>query len=330
MKDRRQFINAAGAVMLAGALQPGAAAAQSRYPSKPVRWIVPFPPGSPVDSVARRLGDAVARVLGVAVVVENKPGGGGTIGAAEVARAAPDGYTLLVAIPDPLVSAMAVHKGLRYDPRKDFSFISKISANGPVLVAHPGVSADSFSALVAQAKAQGTEFSYGSWGPGSLPMQLMQSVARQAGVKFQEVTYAGSPPAMQDLLGGRIDMSLTAPHLAAGLIASGKIKALASLGSSRSPLLPTVQTFAEAGFPGFVFTNYIWIGLLGPAGMESAVRDRMAQAVQLALQGPAMRDFLGQNGFMPIGSTPAQFEQEYRTEAEVIPGLIRELGVVPQ
>ncbi|MGD9943714.1 MAG: Bug family tripartite tricarboxylate transporter substrate binding protein [Burkholderiaceae bacterium] len=330
MTLRRRFLSAASLSAIAVAANVRPSFAQANYPSRPIRWVVPFPPGSPVDAVARRLGEAVSKELGVPVVVDNKPGAVGSIGANEVARAAPDGYTFMATIGDPLVAVLALLKNVPYDPRKDFTFVSKVSANGPVLVAHPSFKPDNLAALLADGKARGTVYSYGSWGPGSLPVQVMESMAQQAGVKFREIPYRGSPPAMQDVMGGQIDMTITAPHVAASLAAAGKLKVLAAMGEQRSPLLPNVQTFAEAGFSSFVFTNGIWVGLVGPAGMDAAIRDRNARAVRNVVQTPEMRKFFEENGFRVVGSSPADFERQFRAEVAVVPPLIHALGVVPQ
>ena len=330
MTNRRHFIAAGGVTLLALALGSPAAMAQAGYPSKPIRWVVPSPAGSPIDSIARKLGESVARRLGVPVIIDNKAGAAGSIGAAEVARSAPDGYTYLFTVGDAVVGALAVVKSLPYDPRRDFTFISKVASNGPVLVAHPSVKASKLSELIAEMKATRAKPVYGSWGPGTLPVQVMESMARQAGVTFTEIPYRGSPPALQDLLGNQVGMTFTSPNVAAPLITEGKLKALSVVGPRRSPLLPNVQTFAEAGFAGFVFTNEIWVGLLGPAKLDRAIQDKMAETVHATVREPALQKFLGDTGFTAIGNSPAEFEKEYRAEVEVVPRLLRELGVTPQ
>ena len=329
MTNRRLFTAAGSMLALSLALASQMALAQAPYPSKPIRWVIPSPAGSPVDSIGRKLGQSVAKRLGEPVVVDNKPGAVGTIGAAEVARAAPDGYTFMFCVGDPLIGALAVLKSLPYDPRSDFSFISKVAANGPMLMANPSVKANNLPELIAQLKASGEPLSYGSWGPGTLPTQVMETMAKQAGVKLLEVPYRGSPPALQDVLGNQIAMTFVSPLVGAPLIAQGKLKPLAVV-SHRSTVLPNVGTFAEAGFTSYVFNNEIWVGLLGPAKMEPAIRDKMAEAVRASLQESDMKDFLTNAGFAVIGNSPAEFEKEYRTEVEIIPKLISDLGVKPQ
>lgn len=331
MTTRKRLLTLIGGALasLLGLL-PGTSAAQTDFPSKPIRWVVPSPAGSPVDAIARRLAQAVGQKLKATIVVDDKPGASGTIGAAEVARAPADGYTCLFTVGDPLISALSILKSLPYDPQRDFTFISKVAANGPVLVAHAGVKANDLAELVAQAKAASEPTQYGSWGPGTLPVQVMESVARQAGIKLREVPYRGSPPALQDVLGSQIPMTFTAPHIAAPFIAQGKLKALAVVGPQRSSVLPAVKTFEESGFKGFVFTNEIWVGLLAPAKLDEAVRKKLEDAVRASLQEADLRKFLSDAGFAPIGSSAEQFAREYGAEVAVIPGLIKDLGVVPQ
>ncbi|MDM0033443.1 tripartite tricarboxylate transporter substrate binding protein [Variovorax sp. J22P271] len=330
MLNRRRFVMGGSALPLSLALGLPPSFAQTPYPAKPMRWLVPSPAGSPIDAIARKLAEILVPRLGQPIVIDNKPGAVGSIAAAEVARASADGYTLLFTTADALIGALAVLKSLPYDPRKDFAFISKVASNGPVLVAHPSVKASNLPELIAGIKGGTVPDAYGSWGPGTLPAQVMESMARQAKVKLTEVPYRGSPPALQDLLGNQIGLTFTGPNVAAPLIADGKIKALAVVGPKRSPLLPDVQTFSEAGFKGFVFTNEIWAGLLAPAMVPSAVRDQLAQAVQAAVREPALQKYLAEAGFAALGNTPAEFAQQYAAEVAVVPPLIREMGVAPQ
>ncbi|WP_213958740.1 MULTISPECIES: tripartite tricarboxylate transporter substrate binding protein [unclassified Variovorax] len=326
MLTRRHLIAASGTLPIAMFAPAWAATA---WPAKPIRIVVPSPAGSPVDAIARKLGELLGKSLGTPVVVDNKPGAIGTIGAGEVARSAADGYAFLFTTSDPLVAASVMVKKLPYDPRSGFLPISKVANSAPALVAHPRVKANSVSELIAEMKAQGNSPSYGSWGPGTIPVQVMESVARQAGVRFGEVPYRGSPPALQDLLGGTVDLTFAAPFVAAPMIAEGKMKALALVGAKRSAVLPNVQTFAEAGFSSYVFTNEIWVGLLAPAGLDAAIQQKVALAVRAAVQGADLSGFLANIGFTPVGNAPAEFERELLAEAAAIPALLRDLGIQP-
>lgn len=317
------------ALAAALALGGAAAVAQTAYPSRPVKWVIPSPAGSPIDAVGRKLGELASARIGAPVVIDNKPGGAGTIGAGEVARAKPDGYTLLLSVGDPLISAVATMK-IPYKPERDFKLISKIAASGPVLIASKAVKANTLTELVRDAKASAEPLTYGSYGPGSYPQLIMETMGKQASIKFTEVPYKGSPPALTDLMGGTLALSFTSTNIAAPLIADGKVKAIAVIGDQRSPLLPQVQTFAEAGYKSFVFHNKVWVGLAGPAALPDEVLQKLSAAVQQSVRDPAFGQYLQNIGFDAVGNSPSEFLSEYREEFSVVPKLIKELGVVVQ
>ncbi|WP_258130238.1 Bug family tripartite tricarboxylate transporter substrate binding protein [Achromobacter anxifer] len=308
------------------ALGCAAAMAQSAYPDRPIRWIVPSPAGAPIDAIGRKLGELMSAQLGAAIVIENKPGAASTIGAAEVARAKPDGYTLMLSVGDALISSVVTMK-VPYDPQRDFTLISKIAASGPVLIVNKSMPAGDLSAAVQAARTAQIPLAYGSYGPGSYPQLIMESLARQASVNLIEVPYKGSPPAMTDLLGGQLAFTFTSTNLAAPMVADGKVKAIAVIGDKRSALLPQVQTFAEAGYDSFIFKNKAWVGLSGPAGMPSEVVQKLAAAAQKVVRSPEFGKYLENIGFDAVGNTPEEFLKEYREEYAVVPGLIKELGV---
>ncbi|HEY9271730.1 tripartite tricarboxylate transporter substrate binding protein [Achromobacter sp.] len=308
------------------ALASAAAAAQAGYPSRPIRWIVPSPAGAPIDAIGRKLGELMSVQLGAPIVIENKPGAGSTIGATEVARAKPDGYTLMLSVGDALISSVVTMK-VPYDPQRDFTLISKVAASGPVLIANKNMQAGDLAGAVKEARAAEVPLAYGSYGPGSYPQLIMESLARQSSVKFIEVPYKGSPPAMTDLLGGQLAFTFTSTSIAAPMIADGKVKAIAVIGDRRSALLPEVQTFAEAGYDAFIFKNKAWIGLSGPAGMPADVVQKLATAAQQVVRDPEFGKYLANIGFDAVGNSPEEFLREYREEYAVVPGLIKELGV---
>ncbi|WP_447922001.1 Bug family tripartite tricarboxylate transporter substrate binding protein [Achromobacter aegrifaciens] len=310
----------------ATALGSVGATAQSSYPNRVIRWIVPSTAGAPIDVIGRKLGELMSAQLGVPIVIENKPGAAGTIGAAEVARAKPDGYTLMVSVGDALISSVVTMK-VPYNPERDFTLISKIAASGPVLIANKAMQVDDLAGAVKKAQAAQTPLAYGSYGPGSYPQLIMESLARQASVDPIEVPYKGSPPAMTDLLGGQLAFTFTSTSIAAPMVADGKVKAIAVIGDKRSALLPQVQTFAEAGYDAFVFKNKAWVGLSGPAGMPADVVHKLAAAAQQVVRAPEFGKYLENIGFDAVGNSPGEFLQEYREEYSVVPGLIRELGV---
>ena len=303
--------------------------AQETYPARTIRLVVPLPAGSPLDVVGRRFAQQLSTNLGVPVIIDNKPGAALTIGAAEVARASPDGYTLLMTVAEPLVSAVAVMK-IPYDPQRDFKLISKIAVStaGPILIASNATSANDLSELVRDAKAFSTPITYASFGPGSFPQQIMESLAKQTGTKFTEVPYKGSPPALQDVLAGQVNLAFSSVETVAPLFTSGKIKAIAVV--DKHPLYPRIQTFVEAGFTDFVFRNKPWIGLAAPSRTPDAVVQKLAAAAKSISIDSNFRKFLEEFGFSPIGNSPAEFADEYRKEMAVVPPLIKSLGVNPE
>lgn len=330
---RRSAMAGAGAALGLGPLLSAAAKVEaqgSEYPNKPIRFVVPFPAGSPLDTIGRKLGEAVAKKLGVAVVIDNKTGAGGTIGSADVARAPPDGYNFLVTIGDALISSTVTMKSLPYDSEKDFDFISKIIEGVSCLIMNPGLKPNTLAELVEDAKRPGADWTYGAFGPGSFPHLLMEALNKKAGVKLRAVQYRGSPPALQDLLANQIAITFTAPNVAAPMVAAGKVKAIALTGEKRSPLMPNVPTFTEAGFTDFVFRNVIWVGLLGPAKLPAPIKARIASAAQSSLREPELRDSLTALGFDVIGNSPEEFERQFRNEYKVITALMREMGITPQ
>lgn len=328
MNHRRALLAALGCCPLLPAFSP-LALAQASYPSKPIRCIVPSPAGSPIDAVGRKMFEVMSAKLGVPIIVDNKPGASGSIGAGETARSAPDGYTLMLSVGDPLIFASAALK-LNYDPQKDFVLISKVATSGAVLVAYKGVKANTLKELVAETKSSPQPISYGSNGPGSSPQQVMESVAKESGARFTEIPYKGSPAAMQDLLAGEVKLAFTAPNVALPLIAEGRIKPIAVVGDQRSTVMPKVPTFVESGFDGFVFRNKVWVGLSGPAALPPAIVQKLAATAQATVADPAFRKYLLDIGFDPVGNTPEQFASEFKAEFAVIPPLIRALGVTPQ
>ena len=316
-----RILTAAGVAL---AISAGALAQSATYPTKPIRWVVPYPAGSPVDVSARRFGESFAARLGQSIIVENKPGAYGSIGAADVARAAPDGYTMMMTIQDPLIAAAATVKGLPYDPVRDFKRISILTVSAAVVVINAKHGVASPRELIELAKKSDPPLAYGSWGPGSTPALVMESIAKAAGVTFREIQYRGSPPAMQDMLGGQIAFTLTAPNVAAPLVTAGKIKAVGVLGTKRVPALPTTETFVEAGYDNYMTRYLIWIALVGPAGLPEPIIDRTLSVARAALAEPGIKSYLAESGYEVLVNTPDEFEKMFQTEYALIPKMIRD------
>jgi tripartite-type tricarboxylate transporter receptor subunit TctC len=277
-------------------------------------------------AIARKLAEKVAPQLGVPVVVDNKPGAAGAIGAADVARSKPDGYTFLVVWPDPLTSVVATTK-TAYQPDKDFRFMTKIAANGFVLLASPSIKPNILQELIAEARAASAPLAYASFGPASLPQLVMQTVSRQTGAKFLDVAYKGSGPAINDVISGQLPLCFAAPMQAGPLVADGRLKALAVTGPQRSKLLPQVPTFKEAGVDSLITGNGTWIALVAPAGMPPGVETKMSQVVRNAIADKDIMRYLEGFGFEPLGNSPAQAMAEFAEEYAQVTRQIREMGI---
>jgi len=289
----------------------GFSAAQT-YPSKPVRLIVPFPPGSTPDIVGRTLGQKLADAWGQPVVVDNKTGAGGNIGTAEAARALRDGYTLLIGINGPIAVNKALYKDLPYDPAKDLKPISLLAAGAQILAAHPSVPASDLRQLVEYARANPDKLSYGSVGAGSASHLTMELLKSQAKVSMVHVPYRGFPPVVQDLLSGQIQATFAIAPAVLPQIRAGRLRGLAVTSLKRSPLAPEIPTVAEQGFPAFDATA--WIGLLSPAGIPPDAADSIASQTQKAMRLPDVKQSLENQGFEVIGSSPQEFATFIRAE----------------
>ncbi|MDB5533491.1 MAG: hypothetical protein JWO28_1806 [Hyphomicrobiales bacterium] len=291
-----------------------------------VRYVIPYPPGSPIDVVVRRI--ALATVLGSQIIIDNKSGASGSIGATEVAKAAPDGCTVLATVQDPVVSNTALIAGLTYDVPRDFAFVTKLTASNPALIAHASVKANTLAELVDLAKKNPGTLKYGTFGVGSFPHIIVEAFAKKAGISLLHVPYRGPPQALQDIVTGAID--LTVGGIASGpLIDEGKLKPLAQIGTRRAWIRDT-PTFAESGYGDLIFTTPIWVGLLVPAKTPKRAISKLATASRAAIEAPEVRKFLADLAFEPVGNSPEEFEAQWRAEFDSIPPLIRSLGITAQ
>jgi tripartite-type tricarboxylate transporter receptor subunit TctC len=294
------------------------------YPTKPIRMLASFPAGSPFDPVSRRLAEGMAARLKVAVVVENKPGANGVIAAGEAARATPDGYTLFATIPGPLVEVPITLK-VPYDPRIDFAPIGKLVSSASVLLLNAQHKSNSLKELVAEAgRSKEQPISYGSFGPASWPQILMEAFGRRAGVAFKEIPYRGPPAALQDMLGNQIAIGFTSIAQSAALVSQGKAKALAIVGSSRSPTLPTVPTFAESGFDMYYGRRETWFGLLAPARTPPQVVAKLGDTARAVLTEEQFAKWLRSLDFGIVAGSPAQFQQEMDEEVHQVSRFVRD------
>ena len=302
-----------GVALLAGVVSAGSALAQS-WPTKPVTVIVPWPPGGPSDTAARPIAKGLHEALGQAFVIDNKGGAGGNIGSAQVAKSAADGYTLLITSSAPIVINPHVYKKMPYDPSKDLEPITNLLRVPLVLVVHPSVPAKNLQALVAHIKAQQGKFQYASSGNGTpqhLTGELFKTVAKLDSI---HVPYKGSAPAINDLLGGQVPMMFDSTVAIVPHIKAGKVKAIAVTSAKRSPLLPDVPTFAEAGMPDV--ESYAWYGMFAPAKTPKDIVARLNAETIKVMKGKDYQRVLADTGSDFVGDTPEKFAAFVKTESE--------------
>jgi tripartite-type tricarboxylate transporter receptor subunit TctC len=289
------------------ALAIGAAPAVAAFPEKPVTVVVPFPPGGSTDTIARALATRMSTSLGQSFVVENQPGATGAIGAARVKRAAPDGYTILVASIGVFATNPFLQKGLQYDPVKDFDLLTVAVRAPNVLVANPNVPAKNIAELIDYLKKNPDKVSFASSGAGSSDHLTAALFWQRTGTSGIHVPYKGGAPAITDLIAGHANVSFQNVNAVLQHIRSGKLKALAVTGDKRSSVLPDVPTLTEAGVTGAdVFS---WQGVAAPRGLPKDVKDKLHGAMVKALTDPELNKNLTEQGFEVVGNTPEQFGQ---------------------
>ena len=288
------------AISLAAA---GAAIAQQSYPSKPIRIIVPFAPGGSNDVLARLFGPKMTENWGQPVIVDNRAGGSTVIGTEALVKSAPDGYTILFMnmahVTTPLLIATP------YDPIKDFTMIATSAKSEYMLALHPSLPAKTLKAFIALAKSRPGELNYASSGAGGATHLVTELFCMMTGTKMQHIPYKGGGPALADLLGGQVEVSINVPVNFVQHIKSGRLKALAITGESRFPALAQVPTFAEAGLQGF--DAKVWYGILAPAGTPKDIVEKLSAEFSRIIGLPEIREKLMSNGMDPFLSTPAQF-----------------------
>ncbi|KOF54807.1 LacI family transcriptional regulator [Achromobacter sp. DMS1] len=316
MKKRTHLARAALAAALG--LTAAAAAQAAGYPDKPITVVVPYSAGGGADNAARIIAQGMAETSGQSVVIENKGGASGSIGAAYVARANPDGYTVLYD-----ASAFAINPALRklpYDAKKDFIPVSQAVSVPNILVAAPGSAFGSLSDFIKAAKDQPNHYTYASYGPGSLAQMAAELLKKDTGIKAIHVPYKGGAPAIVDVMGGQVDVYFANAASSLNYVTGGKLKALAVSSSRRMPELPDVPTVAESGVKNFDVVE--WNGFFLPAGAPPEVVARLQDVVQKALARPETREKLGKLGLTPVGSSAADFarfvDEEQTRWAEVV------------
>ncbi|HZN29198.1 MAG TPA: tripartite tricarboxylate transporter substrate binding protein [Xanthobacteraceae bacterium] len=276
----------------------------AQYPERPIRLILPFPAGGAVDHVARLVTARMADDLGRPFVIENKAGAGGVIATDATAKAAPDGYTLLLTTPNHTINA-ALNPKLSYDTEKDLLPVSIVAEVPELLVSHPAAPFENFSGFVDYAKKNPGKLNYSSAGNGTLPHVTMELLLRRTGIEVAHIPYRGAAPAMTDLLAGQVQLKMDTYATANQHVAQGKLNALAFASRERSALMPNVPTVAEMGLPGY--EGILWIGIVAPAATPRPVVEKLAAAAQRAVRIPELAERLKRDGVEPVGGTPEAF-----------------------
>ena len=330
---RRRLVRSALAVTATGGLaSAGLSSAQapsqaSGYPGRPVKLVVPFPAGGATDLTARLLAGKLAEAWGQPVVVENRPGASGMIGGEQVARATPDGLTLLVTITTHIQNP-ALFAKIPYDALKDFEPISQICLSYLVLAVKPEVPARDVREFAALVKANPGKYTFGSFGTGSSSHIVGERFARSQGLDMAHVPYKGAAPLVTDLIGGQVSSSWIDVSTATQHLAAGKLKPLVVTGAKRTPTLPNVPTMAESGFPGYEPLG--WVGMFAPAGTPKPIIEKISRDVMRVVRMPDVSARLNEQTLVPVGDSPESFAATLRNDMALWAKIVSEAGIKPQ
>ncbi len=322
--NRRSLVAAAAAVSILAAAPFGLAQAQSGYPDKPIRLIVPFPPGGGTDVVSRIVGDKLSSTLGWKVVVENKAGAGGTVGLDAAAKSKPDGYTIVMGQTSNLSIAPSLMSGLPYDPVKNFTPVTLVDAAPLAITVGANSPVKSMADLVNAAKANPGKLLFASPGNATVAHLAGEYFQKVAGIKYTHVPYKGTAQALPDVISGRASFFVASLESAMSPVKSGQLRAIAVTSAKRAPQWPDVPTVAESGYPGFEATT--WFGILVPAGTPEPIVARLTTEITKVLQMPDVKERLG--GELTTG--PAAFSALIKTDHDKWAGVIKEAGIKGQ
>jgi len=311
-------------IALSMALASSVGVAAETWPAKPVRIIVPFPPGSSPDLIARMLADKLAQALGQPVIVENKPGAGGNLGTGLVAKAEPDGYTLGLSIPGPLAVNTVLYKKMEYDPFKELAPITLVALSPNVLVVDPKLGVNTVKEFIDYVKARPGKLNYGSVGNGSASHLTMELLKMRSGMDIVHVPYPGSPQVNTAIVSGQIQAGFVVPATAMALVQAGRLKALAVTSSVRSVVVPELPTVAEAGFPGF--ESSAWIGMVAPAKTPKPIIDRLSRELVAIVRSQEVREKMLRIYFQPVGTAPEGLSNLMRSERDRWAKVIKQTG----
>jgi tripartite-type tricarboxylate transporter receptor subunit TctC len=317
-------LKAALAAVAALSIASGTALAQAAYPSKPVHLLVPFPPGGAVDIVARTLSDELSKRWGQSIVVENRPGAGGTIAEAVAAKAKPDGYTIILVASGHAITSF-LYPDLPYDPLRDFTPLSLVGSSPNMMLVREDSPLRSIADVLAAARDKPGQLSYGYAGNGTSPHLAGELLKYMTKVAITPVPYKGGAPVLNDLLGGHIPLSFNNIPESIGFVQAGKLRPLGVTTAKRSAVLPDVPTIAESGLPGY--DTGVWWGFLAPAGLPAAIKARLAKDCAEAVQVAAVRDRLLKIGAEPIGGSAEEFDRLIRSDHEKWGPVIKAAGI---
>jgi tripartite-type tricarboxylate transporter receptor subunit TctC len=306
-------------------LATAASAFAQSYPTRPIRVIVPTPPGGPVDVVARLVANDLGPKLGQSVVVDNRPGAGNTIGSKEAAHADPDGYTLLYSSASGLVLAPMLQKNAGYDPLTSYDPIVLVAASSNILVVNPSVPVNSVQELVSYAKQNPGKINFSSGGIGVLPHLIGEMFKARAGIDIVHVPYRGGGPSINDAVAGQVQMTFEGTSVLLPLIQAGKLRALAVTSPARIAELPDVPTMIESGFPGFSSTS--WTGLLAPAKTPPAVIAKLNAEINTSLKTPELKAALAKLSNQPLGGPPHDFTDLIKSDIAKWEPIVKGLNI---
>jgi tripartite-type tricarboxylate transporter receptor subunit TctC len=311
------------AFMVAAAICLASAHAQD-YPNRPITLVVPYAAGGGNDVMARIVGEKMSRTLGQQVVIENRPGAGGSTATRQVAKSTPDGYTLVIGGTGTLAVNPTLYQNVGYDPRKDFAPVGLIGTSALVILVNPALPANNVRELIDLAKKEPGKLNYASAGVGSgihLGTVLFELMA---GVKLTHVPYRGTGPALTDLIGGHISIYFSSLPSAVGIVADGKVRALAVTGTQRSDVFPNVPTVAEAALPGF--EAVLHYGIVAPAGTPQPIVDKLSAALREAVNAPDTKERMAKDGTEPLPSTPAEYAADIDREETKWSAVVKQSG----
>jgi len=319
--QRRHILSILAATAAARALPAHA----QPWPARPIKLVVPFPAGSSPDLIARIIVEPLGAALGQSIVVDNRPGAGGNVGTGAVARAEPDGYTLLFTIQGPLVTAPLLSKNLGYDPARDLAPVTLVATSPNVLVVEPALGANTLAEFVRIAKARAGQLNYGSIGNGSASHLAMELFKTRAGIDLVHVPYQGFPQVVNAILSGQVQAGFMVPGIAMGQVRAGKLKALGVTTLGRVASLPELPTFAEQGYPGFEAIS--WQAVLAPAWTPPAIVERLSQELIRVIKSDAVRTRMLGQYFSAAGTAPEALASLMKNEREHWARVIRSAGV---